>query len=188
MLLRVGRTISASNISASNRSSGNVRRALVSGQAAALARHAGASSQARFPSFGQWAILPERGAERPPGRGCLRGDPTVHCVLWSYPAPAGLSKERANELFAQTAQIYVGVPGLVRKYFGYSEDGSTIVGVYLWRSKADADAFYSPDWIAGVRSRWGVMPAKSEWYVPQVVESAEGRVITEKAPAMAEAV
>jgi hypothetical protein len=32
------------------------------------------------------------------------------------------------------------------------------------------------------------MPAKSEWYVPQVVESAEGRVITEKAPAMAEAV
>ena len=70
----------------------------------------------------------------------------------------------------------------------YSEDGSTIVGVYLWRSKADADAFYSPDWIAGVRSRWGVMPAKSEWYVPQVVESAEGRVITEKAPAMAEAV
>jgi len=110
----------------------------------------------------------------------------VHCVLWSYPAPAGLSKERANELFAQTAQIYVGVPGLVRKYFGYSEDGSTIVGVYLWRSKADADAFYSPEWVAGVRSRWGVMPAKSEWYVPQVVESAEGRVITEKAPAMAE--
>ena len=47
----------------------------------------------------------------------------MHCVLWSYPAPAGLSKERADELFAQTAQIYVGVPGLVRKYFGYSEDG-----------------------------------------------------------------
>ena len=111
----------------------------------------------------------------------------MHCVLWSYPAPAGLSKERADELFAQTAQIYVGVPGLVRKYFGYSEDGSTIVGVYLWRSKADADAFYSPKWVAGVRSRWGVMPAKSEWYVPQVVESAEGRVITEKAPTMAEA-
>ena len=93
-----------------------------------------------------------------------------------------------DELFAQTAQIYVGVPGLVRKYFGYSEDGSTIVGVYLWRSKADANALYSPEWVAGVRSRWGVMPAKSEWYVPQVVESAEGRVITEKAPAMAEAV
>ena len=112
----------------------------------------------------------------------------MHCVLWSYPAPAGLSKERADELFAQTAQIYVGVPGLVRKYFGYSEDGSTIVGVYLWHSKAEADAFYSPEWVAGVRSRWGVMPAKSEWHVPQVVESAEGRVITEKAPAMAEAV
>jgi hypothetical protein len=109
-------------------------------------------------------------------RGCR-----MHCVLWSYPAPAGLTKARADELFAQTAQIYVGVPGLVRKYFGYSDDGATIVGVYLWRSKADADAFYSPEWIAGVTSRWGAMPAKSEWHVPQVVESAEGRAIREEA-------
>lgn len=111
----------------------------------------------------------------------------MHCVLWSYPSPAGLTKEKADKLFADVAGMYIGVPGLVRKYFGYSEDGQTIVGVYLWRAKADADAFYNAEWIAGVTSRWGVMPAKSEWQIPQVVESVDGRVITDRAPAMADA-
>ena len=109
----------------------------------------------------------------------------MHCVLWSYPAPASLTKEKADKLFADVADMYIGVPGLVRKYFGYSEDGRTIVGIYLWRSKEDAEAFYSPEWIAGVTSRWGVMPTRSEWQIPQVVESAEGKVIAERMPAMA---
>ena len=84
-------------------------------------------------------------------------------------------------MFAKTAQRYFGVPGLVRKYFGYSDDRLSVVGTYLWESKAHADAFYSPEWIAGVKSRWGSMPAKTEWQVPQVVEGAEGRVITDDA-------
>ena len=111
----------------------------------------------------------------------------MHCVLWSYPSPAGLTKEKADRLFADVAEMYVGVPGLVRKYFGYSEDGETIVGIYLWRSKAEAEAFYNPDWIAGVTSRWGVMPTRSDWQVPQVVESADGRIIREDAPATMDA-
>ena len=110
----------------------------------------------------------------------------MHCVLWSYPAPANLTTDKADKLFADVAQMYIGVTGLVRKYFGYSEDGRTVVGVYLWETKADADAFYSPEWVAGVVSRWGVMPTRSEWHVPQVVESADGRVITERSPILAE--
>jgi hypothetical protein len=103
----------------------------------------------------------------------------MHCVSWTYPAPASLTKDKADQLFAQVADMYVGVPGLVRKYFGYSEDGRTVVGIYLWRSKADADAFYNPEWIAGVTSRWGVMPERTDWEIPQVVESEEARVIRE---------
>ena len=111
----------------------------------------------------------------------------MHCVLWSYPSPVGLTTPMADKLFADVADMYLGVPGLVRKYFGYSEDGRTVVGIYLWQSKADADAFYCPDWIAGVTSRWGVMPTKSEWHVPQVVESVEGRVINEYTHMLADA-
>ena len=74
--------------------------------------------------------------------------------------------------------MYVGVPGLIRKYFGYSEDGRAIVGIYLWHSKTEAEAFYSPEWVAGVVSRWGVMPERTDWEIPQVVESETGRVIS----------
>jgi hypothetical protein len=109
----------------------------------------------------------------------------MHCVSWTYGTPAGLTKDMADRLFAQVADMYVGVPGLVRKYFGYSEDGRAIVGIYLWRTKADADAFYDPAWIAGVASRWGAMPARADWEIPQVVESEEGRIVRETLPASA---
>lgn len=111
----------------------------------------------------------------------------MYCVTWTYAMPAGHSAAQIAELFAKTADIYLGVPGLVRKYFGHSEDCCSVVGIYLWESKAHADAFYSPEWIAGVKSRWGSLPAKAEWVVPQVVESAEGRVITDAVPALAAA-
>jgi hypothetical protein len=96
--------------------------------------------------------------------------------------PAGHSAAQIEDLFAKTADIYIGVPGLVRKYFGHSDDRLAVVGIYLWETKAQADAFYSPDWVAGVTNRWGSMPHKAEWVIPQVVESVEGRVITDFAP------
>jgi hypothetical protein len=106
----------------------------------------------------------------------------MYCVVWTYKMPAGHSAQQIRELFAKTADIYIGVPGLIRKYFGHSDDRAAVVGIYLWESKALADAFYSPEWIAGVKSRWGSLPAKAEWQIAQVVESAEGRVITDAAP------
>jgi hypothetical protein len=102
----------------------------------------------------------------------------MHCVEWRYKAPDGLTKEKSDALFAKVADMYIGVPGLIRKYFGYSEDGSAIVGIYLWHSKTEAEAFYSPEWVAGVVSRWGVMPERTDWEIPQVVESETGRVIS----------
>ncbi len=110
----------------------------------------------------------------------------MHCVEWRYETPAGLTKAKADALFAKVARMYVGVPGLVRKYFGYAPDGSSIVGIYLWTSKAEADAFYSPEWTAGVVSRWGVMPARTDWEVPQVVESTTGEIIADPTAAAAE--
>ena len=102
----------------------------------------------------------------------------MYCVTWTYQMPPGQTAEQIAALFAKTAHIYLGVPGLVRKYFGHSDDCRSVVGIYLWESEAHADAFYSPEWIEGVKSRWGSMPAKAVWHVPQVVESAEGRVVT----------
>lgn len=48
---------------------------------------------------------------------------------------------------------------------GLDDDRLTVVGIYLWESKAQADAFYSPEWTAGVMSHWGSMPANPEWQI-----------------------
>ena len=101
----------------------------------------------------------------------------MHAVTWTYNTPDSLSPAAVRDLFRQTAERYIGVPGLVRKYFGLSEDRRQVIGIYIWNSKADADAFYSPEWLEGV-SRRCAAPEKAEWEIPQVVESAEGRVIT----------
>lgn len=101
----------------------------------------------------------------------------MYGVTWTYQMPEGTSAEAIAELFGQTASLYLGVPGLVRKYFGHSADARQVIGIYIWRSRADADAFYSPEWMEGVRSRWGTMPVKTEWEIPQLVESEEGRII-----------
>lgn len=103
----------------------------------------------------------------------------MYCALWTYAAPAGLTEERVREQFDAVAGNYVGVPGLIRKYFGFTEDAREVIGIYLWTSKEAADAFYTPDWIAGVTERWGATPRKSEWVVPVVAEGLDGRVVSD---------
>lgn len=84
----------------------------------------------------------------------------MYCVLWTYAVPPQLDEPAIRKQFAAVAENYLAVPGLIRKYFGFTEDAASVIGIYLWESKEAADAFYSPEWI-----------------VPLVAESVEGRVI-----------
>jgi hypothetical protein len=101
----------------------------------------------------------------------------MYCVMWTYQVPAELTKPAIQKQFTEVADRYLGIPGLIRKYFGFTEDGTSVIGIYLWTSKAAADEFYSPEWIAGVTHRWGAAPVKNEWEVTVVAESAEGKLV-----------
>ena len=103
----------------------------------------------------------------------------MHCVVWTYAAPAGLNKANSDDLFVENAHRYIKVPGLVRKHFGYSDDGKTVVGIYIWQSRRAADEFYSPQWVAGVTDRWGVAPTRTDYEIPLTVESADGTVMNQ---------
>ena len=98
--------------------------------------------------------------------------------MWTYQMPSSMTEEQVRELFASVADRYLGIPGLVRKYFGYGEGAREVVTIYLWHSQADADAFHTPAWIADAAARWGAAPTKQAWTVPVVAESALGAVIT----------
>jgi hypothetical protein len=103
----------------------------------------------------------------------------MYCVLWTYEAPPTLSEELIRQQFNAVADRYVGVPGLVRKYFGFTPDAKSVIGIYLWTSREAADAFYTPEWLSGVTERWGAPPVKTEWIVPVVAESLDGRVVSD---------
>ena len=102
----------------------------------------------------------------------------MYCVVWTYTVPPTLDEPAIRRQFAAVAERYIGIPGLIRKYFCVSADGKSVAGLYLWTSKESADAFYSPEWIAGVTERWGATPTRADWIVPVVAESAEGTVVS----------
>ena len=101
----------------------------------------------------------------------------MYCVMWTYQVPPELTKSVITKQFSDVAERYIGIPGLIRKYFGFTEDGTSVIGIYLWTSREAADTFYSPEWLTGVKQRWGAEPVKSEWNVPVVAESSEGRLV-----------
>ena len=102
----------------------------------------------------------------------------MHTVMWTFKVPARTSKAQVIEIINATAHTYEGVPGLIRKYYGITPDGTSLVGIYLWESKAAADAFYTADWVALVTKRWAALPPhRQEWETPMVVESAQRRLV-----------
>ena len=101
----------------------------------------------------------------------------MHTVMWTFQLPAGTTRAQAVDTIKATAGGYQGVPGLIRKYYGLSEDGAALVGIYLWENRAAADAFYTPDWIARVSARWQSEARRQDWETPMVVESALNRLI-----------
>ena len=101
----------------------------------------------------------------------------MHTVMWTFKLPAAVTRTEVVDTIKATAHGYQGVPGLIRKYYGLTEDGASLVGIYLWKSRAAADAFYTPDWIARISGRWQSQGKRQDWETPMVVESAQNRLI-----------
>lgn len=101
----------------------------------------------------------------------------MHTVMWTFRVPDGTAKAALIETINATAHTYQGIPGLIRKYYGIAPDAATLVGIYLWESKAASDALFTPDWVAMVTKRWGTPPLRQDFETPMVVESAEQRLV-----------
>jgi hypothetical protein len=87
----------------------------------------------------------------------------MHTVMWTFNAPVGMTRADIDAIIAATAHTYLGIPGLIRKYYALAEDGGSLSGIYLWESKAQADAFYTPEWVALVTRRWAGAPRRQQW-------------------------
>ncbi len=101
-------------------------------------------------------------------------------AITSFRLPKAMTLDQAREVFIGTSGRYQGVAGLIRKYYCLSADGSTVVGTYLWRSKADAEAMYTPQWRAYAAEKYGEEPRVDYYDCPVVVDNLTGAVTTDR--------
>jgi hypothetical protein len=83
----------------------------------------------------------------------------------------GTSKQDILGAIEASGRDYEGVPGLIRTYFGMATDGKSVVEIYLWQSRADAETFFTHVWETEVARRWQSAPMRrQDWETPLVVE------------------
>lgn len=91
-----------------------------------------------------------------------------------------ITLEEARSIFLSTAPTYRGVQGLFRKHYVLSEDGRTAGGVYLWNSRAEAEAMYTESWRAFVREKYGTDPTVTYFDSPVVVDNVAQQVFADE--------
>lgn len=94
--------------------------------------------------------------------------------------PKPITRDEARALFLSTAPKYQGMPGLVRKVYVLSEEGHTAGGIYLWTSRAEADAVYTGSWRAFVREKYGTDPTVTYFDSPVVVDNVTHEILSDQ--------
>lgn len=89
-----------------------------------------------------------------------------------------ITREEARSIFLSTAPKYQGVAGLVRKCYVLSEDGGTVGGIYLWNSRAEAEAMYTESWRVFVREKYGTEPSVTYFDTPVVVDNVTHEILS----------
>jgi hypothetical protein len=90
---------------------------------------------------------------------------------------APMSREQAKEVFMSTAPRYQEARGLIRKYYLLSEDGGTVGGVYLWKSKEAAESLYTKEWKNFVKDKYGSEPTIVYFHSPVIVDNLTKEII-----------
>lgn len=91
----------------------------------------------------------------------------------TFKLPKRWTVEEATAVFKSTAPKYLGKPGLVRKDYYLTEAGDRAGGIYVWKSKADAEACYTQEWTAMVTGKYGAAPEILYAHVPVSVDNVE---------------
>jgi len=98
-------------------------------------------------------------------------------AIVEFKLPQPITVAQARETFLSTAPKYQGMPGLIRKYYFLSQDGSKAGGIYLWDSREDADRIYTEEWKAFVRGKYGTDPSLTFMECPVVVDNVSHEII-----------
>ena len=95
----------------------------------------------------------------------------ITIVRFATTSRATPAEQRA--MIERAAPRYREIPGLRRKWFvsAPGEGG----GVYEWRSREDAERWFTPEWFARMRASYGAEPRIDWLEVHAVVDNVAGR-------------
>lgn len=101
-------------------------------------------------------------------------------AITNFKLPKPVTREEAKNIFLSTAPKYQNVPGLFRKCYIVSGDGETVGGIYLWNSRAEAEAMYTESWKDFVREKYGTEPTVTYFDTPVVVDNVSNEILTDE--------
>jgi hypothetical protein len=99
-------------------------------------------------------------------------------TITTYPLPKPMTQAEARRMFLGTAPRYQGVSGLFRKYYYLSDDGKTLGGVYLWNSRAEAEAMFDDDWRTTMRDKYKTDPSVVHFDCTVVVDNLSNEILS----------
>jgi len=100
-------------------------------------------------------------------------------ALVQFKLPQPITRERAQEIFLSTAPKYKDIPGLLRKYYILSQDGEAAGGVYLWKSRKDAEGLYTNEWENFIRVKYGAQPYVTYFESPVIVDNVTNEIVSD---------
>jgi hypothetical protein len=84
--------------------------------------------------------------------------------------PSGIARPMLDAGFKQAVPVYEKIPGLIRKYF--IANGDSFGGMYLWKNRASAEAWYSDAWRAKAKTTYGSEPQLTYFDAPVQIDNS----------------
>ncbi len=106
-----------------------------------------------------------------PGGTLVEAKSSTVATLVEINIPAGVGREALIAEFNKAVPTYQKVPGLLRKQFILSDQG-TFGGVYIWRDQASAASWFNTEWQANVQKKYG-SPARMEWFDTPILQPTQ---------------
>jgi hypothetical protein len=105
----------------------------------------------------------------------------MYLTITRFALGPGLSHREVVRLFEQSLPRYAAIPGLLCKHY-YLAEGDIAGGVYLWASKADAEALFTPEFAEAIRLRFGHAPTVQAMDCPITLDNLHATHRIERAP------
>jgi hypothetical protein len=100
-------------------------------------------------------------------------------AVTNFQLPKPVTRDEARSIFLTTAPTYQGVTGLCRKSYVVSDDGSSVGGIYLWNSRAEAEAMFTESWRAYVREKYKSEPSVTYFDSPVTVDNVTHEILSD---------